>query len=122
MPRPSERITREKEFIEATSRLCSFNLMSRPGIPISPIEIRLTKDRLSLVARVLSNNADAYKHTQVSGDITGAGNHDEQAKKIALAGAKWARTFWRDEDATAYMYRLVWSHRPSHYGLMSDLS
>ena len=43
--------------------------MSRPGIPISPIEIRLTKDRLSLVARVLSNNADAYKHTQVILDL-----------------------------------------------------
>lgn len=41
------------------------------------------------------------------GDITGAGSHDEMAKKIALAGARWARTFWRDEDATAYMYRLV---------------
>ena len=59
----------EKEFIEATSRLCSFNLMSRPGIPISPIEIRLTKDRLSLVSRVLSSNNDAYKHTEVILDL-----------------------------------------------------
>ena len=60
---------KEKEFIEATSRLCSFNLMSRPGIPISPIEIRLTKDRLSLVSRVLSSNNDAYKHTNVILDL-----------------------------------------------------
>ena len=59
----------EKEFIEATSRLCSFNLMSRPGIPISPIEIRLTKDRLSLVSRVLSSNNNAYKHTEVILDL-----------------------------------------------------
>ncbi|CAL1695336.1 unnamed protein product [Somion occarium] len=65
VPQQSERVLKEKDFIEATSRLCSFNLMSRPGIPISPIEIRLTKDRLSLVARVLSSNPDAYKHTQV---------------------------------------------------------
>lgn len=43
--------------------------MSRPGIPISPIEIRLTKDRLSLVSRVLSSNADAYKHTEVILDL-----------------------------------------------------
>lgn len=43
--------------------------MSRPGIPISPIEIRLTKDRLSLVSCVLSSNADAYKHTQVILDL-----------------------------------------------------
>lgn len=43
--------------------------MSRPGIPISPIEIRLTKDRLSLVSRVLSSNNDAYKHTEVLLDL-----------------------------------------------------
>ncbi|KAI0756697.1 secretory pathway protein Sec39-domain-containing protein [Daedaleopsis nitida] len=65
----TDRIAHEKEFIEATSRLCSFNLMSRPGIPISPIEIRLTKDRLSLVSRVLSSNNDAYKHTEVILDL-----------------------------------------------------
>ncbi|THG96539.1 hypothetical protein EW145_g7761 [Phellinidium pouzarii] len=41
------------------------------------------------------------------GDITGSGNHDELAKRIALAGSKWTDTFWRDEDATAYMYRSV---------------
>lgn len=43
--------------------------MSRPGIPISPIEIRLTKDRLSLVSRLLSSNNDAYKHTEVILDL-----------------------------------------------------
>ncbi|KAH9837064.1 Sec39-domain-containing protein [Rhodofomes roseus] len=69
IPAPSDRITREKEFIEATTRLCSFNLMSRPGIPITPLEIRLTKDRLSLVSRVLSSNTDAFKHTQVILDL-----------------------------------------------------
>lgn len=69
MPPSSEQLLKEKEFIEATSRLSSFNVMSRPGIPISPIEVRLTKDRLSLISRVLSNNADAYKHTQVILDL-----------------------------------------------------
>lgn len=69
VPPSSDQLIREKEFIEATSRLSSFNVMSRPGIPISPIEIRLTKDRLSLVSRVLSSNADAYKHTQVILDL-----------------------------------------------------
>ncbi|KAH8102506.1 Sec39-domain-containing protein [Cristinia sonorae] len=66
---PSETIQRQKDFIEATSRLCSYNITSRPGIPISPIEIRLTKDRLSLISRVLSSNSDAYKHTQVILDL-----------------------------------------------------
>ena len=69
MPKPSERIVKEQEFIEATSRICSFNVTSRPGIPISPIEIRLTKDRLSLVSRVLSSNNEAYKHTEVILDL-----------------------------------------------------
>ncbi|KAJ7492745.1 hypothetical protein FB451DRAFT_1336587 [Mycena latifolia] len=53
VPPPSERLLREKEFIEATSRLSSFNVMSGPGIAISPIEIRLTKDRLSLHTEVI---------------------------------------------------------------------
>ncbi|OAX44373.1 Sec39-domain-containing protein [Rhizopogon vinicolor AM-OR11-026] len=69
VPAPSDRLTKERDFIEATSRLSSFNIMSRPGIPISPIEIRLTKDRLSLISRVLSSNADAYKHAQVILDL-----------------------------------------------------
>ncbi|KAI0094970.1 Sec39-domain-containing protein [Irpex rosettiformis] len=65
VPSISERILQQKEFIEATSRLCSFNLTSSPGTPITPIEIRLVKDKLSLVSRVLSSNSDAYKHSQV---------------------------------------------------------
>ncbi|KAF8807717.1 Sec39-domain-containing protein [Phlegmacium glaucopus] len=69
VPQPSENIAKEKEFIEATSRICSFNVFSTPGTPISPIEIRLTKDKLSLVARVLSSNEDAYKHTEVILDL-----------------------------------------------------
>ncbi|KAG9314258.1 secretory pathway protein Sec39-domain-containing protein [Chiua virens] len=69
VPPPSERLIKERDFIEATSRLSSFNLLSRPGVLLSPIEIRLTKDRLSLISRVLSNTADAYKHTEVILDL-----------------------------------------------------
>ncbi|KAF8898881.1 secretory pathway protein Sec39-domain-containing protein [Infundibulicybe gibba] len=69
VPPPSDRILQEKEFIEATSRISSFNISSRPGVPISPIEIRLTRDRLSLISRVLSSNNDAYKHTEVILDL-----------------------------------------------------
>ncbi|KAG6336131.1 hypothetical protein ID866_2969 [Astraeus odoratus] len=69
VPPPSERINIERDFIEATSRLSSFNISSRPGVHLSPIEIRLTKDRLSLISRVLSSTADAYKHTQVILDL-----------------------------------------------------
>ncbi|KIM47883.1 hypothetical protein M413DRAFT_62794 [Hebeloma cylindrosporum] len=69
VPESSETILKEMEFIKATSRICSFNVLSAPGIPISPIEIRLTNDRLSLISRVLSSNNDAYKHTQVILDL-----------------------------------------------------
>ncbi|KAF9229146.1 Sec39-domain-containing protein [Gyrodon lividus] len=69
VPLSSERLVKERDFIEATSRLSSFNILSRPGVPLSAIEIRLTKDRLSLISRVLSSTADAYKHTEVVLDL-----------------------------------------------------
>ncbi|GAA5949861.1 hypothetical protein JCM3765_007717 [Sporobolomyces pararoseus] len=56
------RIRQERDFIEATSRLCSFRLDSRPGIPITPIEIRHSTDRLSFISRLLSINEDAFRH------------------------------------------------------------
>ena len=58
-------IKKERECIEATRRICSFKVRSRSGHPIAPIEIRLEKDRLSLIARVLASTDDAYKHSQV---------------------------------------------------------
>jgi len=33
--------------------------------------------------------------------------HDELAKRIAKAGQDWSRMFWRREDMTAYLYRLL---------------
>lgn len=69
IPLRSETIILEQEFIEATSRITSFNVETRPGVPLSPIEIRLTKDRLSLVSRVLSSNNDAYKYKEVILDL-----------------------------------------------------
>ena len=65
VPQQSHAIQREKEFIEATSRISSFNVMSKPGVPLSPIEIRLAKDKLSIISRVLSGNDNAYKHAEV---------------------------------------------------------
>lgn len=69
MPLPTPAVVKEREFIEATSRICAFNVVSRPGIPITPLEIRLVKDRLSLIARVLSSTDDAYRHSQVILDL-----------------------------------------------------
>ena len=61
-PQQTPALRREREFIEATSRLCSFRLDSRPGIPLTPIELRHAPDRLTYVARLLSSNDSAHKH------------------------------------------------------------
>ncbi|KAF8516397.1 secretory pathway protein Sec39-domain-containing protein [Gautieria morchelliformis] len=82
---PSPTIQREREFIEATSRICSFNVVSRQGIPISPIEIRLVKDRLTLIARVLSSTEDAYKHSKVILDLMHKlGYRDDVAAEVRV--------------------------------------
>ncbi|KAF9076148.1 secretory pathway protein Sec39-domain-containing protein [Rhodocollybia butyracea] len=100
VPPVSDRLTKAKEFIEATSRLSSFNVMSRPGIPISPIEIRLTKDRLSLVSLVLSNNVDAYKHTEVILDLVYKLGFREDVVAEVKALAMLADTALQAEDFT----------------------
>lgn len=62
-PPTTPRIEQEKGFIEASSRLCSFRIQSalRPGVLLSPIEIRLSHDRLDLIKRLLESREDAYK-------------------------------------------------------------
>lgn len=62
-------IKRERDFIEATSRLTSFKVYSHPGVPVAPIEIRLSKDRLDFVSRLLASNEDAYRHPDVVLDL-----------------------------------------------------
>ncbi|KAF8337468.1 uncharacterized protein EI90DRAFT_2910408 [Cantharellus anzutake] len=69
VPPLTDAIQAERSFIEATSKIYSFRVTSRPGILITPIEIRLIKDRLTLVARVLSENEGAYKYPDVILDL-----------------------------------------------------
>ncbi|KAL5501707.1 hypothetical protein ACEPAH_8967 [Sanghuangporus vaninii] len=40
------------------------------------------------------------------GDLGGEGAHDDMAYNIAIAGRQWVERFWREEDVTAYMFRL----------------
>ena len=113
MASPSPAIQREREFIEATSRICSFNVVSRPGIPISPIEIRLVKDRLSLVARVLSSTEDAYKHSKVILDLVHRlgyrGDIAAEVKALAMLSdaALQAEDFARASDTSERMVDIV---------------
>jgi hypothetical protein len=58
-------VRRERDFIEATSRLASYNVLNDVGEPLTPIEIRLTEDKLSLVSRLLASNEEAYRHPDV---------------------------------------------------------
>lgn len=58
-------IRRERDFIEATSRLASYHVLYSVGQPMTPIEIRLTPDKLELVSRLLASNEDAYRHPDV---------------------------------------------------------
>jgi hypothetical protein len=39
------------------------------------------------------------------GDLNGEGAHEDMARNIAKAGREWSKTFWREEDMTAYMFR-----------------
>lgn len=57
------KIQQEKSFIEATSRLCSFQIQSklRPGVFLAPIEIRLSPDRMDLIKRLLDAKENVYK-------------------------------------------------------------
>lgn len=126
VPPASDQITREKEFIEATSRITSFNVQSRPGIPISPIEIRLTKDRLSLVSRVLSSHNDAYKHTEVILDLCYKlgfrGNAAAEVKTLAMLAdtALQAEDFTRAYENTIRMVDIVKKLREASTSLSVD--
>ncbi|KAJ7103660.1 secretory pathway protein Sec39-domain-containing protein [Mycena belliarum] len=120
VPPPSARLQCEREFIEATSRLSSFNVMSGPGTAISPIEIRLTKDRLSLVSRVLSTNNDAYKHTEVILDLVHKlglrNNVVAEVKTLAMLAdtALQAEDFLRAYETSERMVETVLALRSSY--------
>ncbi|VDB99759.1 unnamed protein product [Peniophora sp. CBMAI 1063] len=100
VPPLSDRTQQEKDFIEATSRISSFQVMSRPGMPITPLEIRLTKDRLSLVARVLGSTSDAYKYPEVILDLVAKLNLSSDPAAQVKALAMIADTAMQSEDFT----------------------
>ena len=73
---------------------------SRHGVPLSPIEIRLTKDRLSLVSRVLSSNSDAYKYKEVILELVDKLGFRGDAVPRVKALAMIADTALQTEDFT----------------------
>lgn len=97
VPRSSATLTKEKEFIEATSRITSFNVLTSHG-PMSPIEIRLTKDRLSLISLVLSSHSDAYRHAEVILDLCNKLGYRDDAVAEVKVLAMLADTALQTED------------------------
>jgi hypothetical protein len=123
IPARSEAVTREQEFIEATSRITSFNIETRPGIPLSPIEIRLTKDRLALVSRVLSSNDDAYKYKEVILELVDKLGFRGEAVPRVKALAMIADTALQAEDfAQAFETSETMIDTVSHLCSSSDIS
>lgn len=45
--------------------MASFHILNSVGQPLTPLEIRLTPDKLELVSRLLASNEDAYRHPDV---------------------------------------------------------
>jgi neuroblastoma-amplified sequence len=86
---------------------------------MTPIEIRLTKDRLSLISRVLSSNPEAYKHSQVILELVQklgfAGDIVAEVKALAMLSdtALTAEDFDRAYDNCSKMVDLVLNLRAS---------
>lgn len=79
-------VRQERDFIEATSRLASFRLQSEPGLAISPLQIRLTKDKLVLIAKLLETSEDVYRHPDMILDLVSKlGMRDRLSEVRALA-------------------------------------
>ncbi|KAG0702171.1 glycosyl transferase family 90-domain-containing protein [Suillus ampliporus] len=52
----------------------------------------------------LSDLYDTF--TFFRGGLQGEGAHEDLARKIATAGREWSKKYWRQEDLTAYTFRL----------------
>lgn len=109
---PTPAIEKEQAFIEATSRITSYNLPSRlsPSSTLAPLEIRLSKDRLSIVSRILSTSDDAYKHPEVILELVGKlgyqGDKAAECKTLGmLADAAVQEGDW--ERGVGYVERMV---------------
>lgn len=58
----SQTITLHKEFIWATSKLCSYNLKNIEGMQITPLEVRLESNKMVFIDQLLNTRRDGYQH------------------------------------------------------------
>lgn len=66
---PSPAVRRERDFIEATSRIATYQVRTPRGEVMTPLEVRLTKNKLDLISRVLSSSDDAYRNVDIILDL-----------------------------------------------------
>jgi hypothetical protein len=74
---PSAAIRREKDLIEATSRLVTFTANPSSKANLVPSKIRAHPNKLELISDVLSNSPDVYKHGSMLIEL---------ASKLGLSG------------------------------------
>jgi neuroblastoma-amplified sequence len=105
VPSVSPEIIRERNFIEAASRISSFHLVSSSGHQITPLEMRLTKDRMDLVASILSQTPSAYQHLEPLLElIHKLGFHDDVTVEIRLHTIAAQAAMYDEQFETAANY------------------
>jgi len=84
VPTQTDAVRAEREIIEATSCICSFNVQSRPGAPITPIEIRKYPDIiLELVHKLGSKKGDVVGKVKVRAILADAALQSEDFERAA---------------------------------------
>ncbi|TIA93390.1 hypothetical protein E3P99_00165 [Wallemia hederae] len=58
----SQEISDRRQFVFATSKLCSYNLVNVQGVHITPLEIRLESDKMVFIDQLLNTRRDGYRH------------------------------------------------------------
>jgi hypothetical protein len=81
---PTTEIKKEIELIEATHTLISeYKVQDRPGIALMPIQVRQSKNRLELVAKLIHAKGDMYRrHEQVLDIVRKLGYGDDLLAKV----------------------------------------
>ncbi|CBQ71788.1 conserved hypothetical protein [Sporisorium reilianum SRZ2] len=121
LPGDSVRARSQRDFIEAACRLSSFKLKSivHAGELMEPKEIRATRDKMDLVARLLATQGDAHRSPELVLDVANrlSGLHASSTDSVSdktlveartLAMLADAATAAEDfDDASAFCQRLV---------------
>lgn len=68
----SKQITQIRALLSATNAISHYALTLQNGVPLRPVNIRASKDPISLIGKILSQNRDSYTKLD---DLLDIGNH-----------------------------------------------